>query len=77
MTRTEAAAYVAREATTGAAATAAGTASAALLVALTGGMAAPAVFVVAAATSVGAKAGMDAWIARRGRGSIRTVRVVA
>jgi hypothetical protein len=65
MTALAAAAEVAREAGTGAAATAAGTAAAALLVALTGGLAAPAVFVVAAATSMGAKAGIDWWIAGR------------
>ena len=64
MTRKQAAAYVAREASTGAAATAAGTAAAALLVAVTGGVATPAVFLVAAAASVGAKMGLDAWIAR-------------
>ena len=65
MTRAEAAAHVAREAGTGAAATAAGTAAAALLVTLTGGVAAPALFVTAAAASLGAKAGLDAWLARR------------
>jgi hypothetical protein len=75
MTRREAAKHVAREATTGAAATAAGTAAAALLVALTGGIAAPAVFVVGAAASVGAKMGLDAWLAARARGEIRAVRV--
>jgi hypothetical protein len=63
----EAAAYVAREASTGAAATAAGTATAALLVVLTGGVAAPAVFLVGAAASVGAKVGLDAWLGIRGR----------
>jgi hypothetical protein len=63
MTGKEAAIEVAREAGTGAAATAAGTATAALLVAVTGGIAAPAVFVVAAAASMGAKAGLDAWLA--------------
>jgi hypothetical protein len=75
MTRGEAAAHVAREATTGAVATAAGTAGAALLVALTGGVAAPAVFLVGAATSAGAKAGLDAWLSARARGAIK-VRVV-
>jgi hypothetical protein len=65
MTRRQAAAHVAREAGTGAAATAAGTAAAALLVAVTGGIATPAVFVVAAAASIGAKVGLDAWIAGR------------
>jgi len=62
MTRRQAVAHVAREAGTGAAATAAGTAAAALLVAMTGGVAAPAVFVVGAAASLGAKMGLDAWI---------------
>lgn len=64
MTRTQAAAHVAREAGTGAAATAAGTAAAALLIAVTGGVATPALFVVAAAASIGAKAGLEAWMAR-------------
>ena len=64
MTRKQAAAHVAREAGTGAAATAAGTAAAALLVAATGGVATPAVFMVAAAASIGAKMGLDAWIER-------------
>ena len=58
MTRRDAAMHVAREAGTGAAATAAGTAAAALLVAMTGGIATPAVFVVAAAASIGAKMGL-------------------
>jgi hypothetical protein len=62
MTRREAMTYVAREATTGAAATAAGATAAVLLVALTGGVAAPAVFLVGAAASVGAKAGLDRWL---------------
>ena len=75
MTRRDAAAYVAREAGTGAAATAAGTAAAAMLVALTGGMAAPAVFMVGAAASLGAKVGLDAWLSARTRGQIRAVRV--
>jgi hypothetical protein len=64
MTRRQATVHVAREAGAGAAATAAGTAAAALLIALTGGVAAPAVFVVAAAASMGAKAGIDAWLDR-------------
>jgi hypothetical protein len=64
MSQREAAEVVAREAGTGAAATAAGTAAAALLVTLTGGIATPAVFVVAAAASIGAKAGLDAWMRR-------------
>ena len=64
MTRQQATLNVAREAGAGAAATAAGTAAAALLVTLTGGVASPAVFVVAAAASMGAKAGLDAWMKR-------------
>lgn len=64
ITRQQAALNVAREAGTGAAATAAGTAAAALLITLTGGVATPAVFVVAAAASIGAKAGLDAWMRR-------------
>jgi hypothetical protein len=64
MTGRQAAVHVAREAGAGAAATAAGTAAAALLIALTGGVAAPAVFVVAAAASMGAKTGIDAWLDR-------------
>jgi hypothetical protein len=71
MTRGEAAAHVAREATTGALATAAGAAGAALIVTLTGGIAAPAVFLVAAATSAGAKAGLDSWLSARARGAIK------
>jgi hypothetical protein len=67
MTRRDAARHVAREAGTGAAATAAGTAAAAMLVAMTGGIATPAVFVVAAAASIGAKMGLDAWLARAGQ----------
>lgn len=62
MTQRQAVAHVAREAGTGAAATVAGAAAAALLVAVTGGVAAPAVFVVGAAASLGAKMGLDAWI---------------
>jgi hypothetical protein len=62
ITREQAALHVAREAGAGAAATAAGTAAAALLITLTGGIATPAVFVVAAAASMGAKAGIDAWL---------------
>lgn len=65
MTRDEATRHVVREASTGAAATAAGTAAAALLITMTGGIATPAVFFVAAATSIGAKAGIDAWLHRR------------
>jgi len=71
MTRRQAAEHVAREAATGAAATAAGTAAAVLVVALTGGVGAPAIFLVGAATSLGAKAGLDAWLASRGKGAIR------
>jgi hypothetical protein len=62
MTGRQAAVHVVREAGKGAAATAAGTAAAALLVALTGGVAAPAVFVVGGAASLGAKMGLDAWL---------------
>lgn len=64
MTRQQAASHVAREAGSGAVATAAGTAAAALLIAVTGGIATPAVFAVAAAASIGAKAGLDAWLRR-------------
>jgi hypothetical protein len=70
MTRRQAVGHVAREASTGAAATAAGTAAAVLVVALTGGIGAPAVFLVGAAASLGAKAGLDAWLAARARGAI-------
>jgi hypothetical protein len=74
MTQRQAVAHVAREAGTGAAATVAGTAAAALLVAVTGGVAAPAVFVVGAAASLGAKMGLDAWIdASRTRPARRSV----
>jgi hypothetical protein len=65
MTQREATSYVLREASTGAAATAAGATAAVLLVALTGGVAAPAVFVVGAAASMGAKAGLDRWLGVR------------
>ncbi len=61
MTKREATVHVVREAGTGAAATAAGTGAAVLLVALTGGVAAPALFLVAAAASLGVKLGLDAW----------------
>ena len=71
MTQREAVTHVAREATTGAAATAAGTTAAIVLVALTGGVAAPAVFLVGAATAVGAKAGLDRWLAARARGEMK------
>jgi hypothetical protein len=69
MTRRQATAHVVREASTGAAATAAGTAAAALVVTLTGGVAAPAVFVVGAAASLGAKMALEAWAARTAFGS--------
>jgi hypothetical protein len=71
MTRRQAAGHVAREAATGAAATAAGTAAAVAVVALTGGVGAPAAFLVGAAASAGAKAGLDAWLAARANGGIR------
>jgi hypothetical protein len=71
MSQREAVAHVAQEAGTGAAATAAGTAAAALLVAVTGGVGAPAVFVVAAAASLGAKVGLDALLRARASGAIR------
>jgi len=71
MTKREAATYVATEAGAGAAATAAGAAAAALLVTVTGGLAAPAVFVVGAAASLGARAGIDVWLRARDRGAIR------
>jgi hypothetical protein len=62
MTHREATSFVVREASTGAAATAAGATAAVVLVALTGGVAAPAVFLVGAAASMGAKAGLDRWL---------------
>ena len=77
MTRREGAAHVAREATTGAAATAAGATAAVLLVALTGGVAAPAVFVVGAAASVGAKLGLDRWLGVRAQSDVRVRAEVA
>ena len=70
MTRRQAAEYVAREATTGAAAAAAGTAAGVAMVVLTGGIGAPAVFMVGAAASLATKAGLDAWLGSRGRGAI-------
>jgi hypothetical protein len=70
MTQRQAAAYVAREASTGAVATAAGATAAVLLVALTGGVAAPAVLLVGAVASVGAKAGLDRWLDARDAGRI-------
>jgi hypothetical protein len=66
MTGREAAVHVASEAGKGAVATAAGTAAAALLVALTGGVAATAVFVVGGAASLGAKMGLDSWLSGNG-----------
>jgi hypothetical protein len=71
MTQRDAATHVAREASTGAAATVAGAAAAVLLVSLTGGIAAPAIFLVGAATSVGAKMGLDVWLNARAAGAIR------
>jgi hypothetical protein len=71
MTPREAAVHVAREASTGAAATAAGTAAAVTVVALTGGVGAPAVFLVGAAAAIATKAGLDAWLSARARGVIR------
>jgi hypothetical protein len=70
MTQRQAVAYVAREASTGAVATAAGATAAVLLVALTGGVAAPAVLLVGAVASVGAKAGLDRWLDARDAGRI-------
>jgi hypothetical protein len=64
LTRRQATGHVVREVCTGAAATAAGAGAAALLVALTGGVAAPALFVVGATASVGVKAGLDGWLGR-------------
>jgi hypothetical protein len=71
MTQKDAALHVAREASTGAAATVAGTAAAVLLVTLTGGIATPALFFVGAAASAGAKIGLDAWLDARAAGAIR------
>jgi hypothetical protein len=71
MSQKEAMMHVAQEAGTGAAATAAGTAAAALLVVMTGGVAAPALFMVAAVASLGAKMGLDALLRARGLGAIR------
>jgi hypothetical protein len=70
LTRRQATGHVVREVCTGAAATAAGAGAAALLVAVTGGVAAPALFVVGATASIGVKAGLDGWWASR-HGSIR------
>jgi hypothetical protein len=65
MTAREACVHVAKEAGTGAAATAAGAAAAALVVTMTGGVAIPAVFMVGALTSIGAKVGLTRWIGAR------------
>lgn len=65
MTAGQACAHVAKEASTGAAATVAGAAAATLLVTMTGGLAVPAVFVVGAAASIGTKVGLNAWLASR------------
>jgi len=73
MSQRDAVVHVAQEAGTGAAATAAGAATAALLVAMTGGVAAPAVFMVAAAATLGAKMGLDALLRTRAAGAIRAV----
>jgi hypothetical protein len=62
LTRAQAAKHVVLEVCTGAASTAAGAGSAALLVALTGGVAAPAVFMVGAVAAIGAKAGLDGYL---------------
>jgi hypothetical protein len=70
MTHRQAAFHVAREAGTGAAAVALGAAASTTLVALTGGVAAPALFAVGAAAAFGAKAGLGAWTARS-TGAIR------
>jgi hypothetical protein len=65
MTGREACVHVAKEAGTGAAATAAGAAAAALVVTMTGGVAIPAVFMVGAVASIGAKVGLMRWLAPR------------
>ena len=77
MTGRDAAVHVASEVLTGAVATAAGAAAAAALVALTGGVAAPALFAVGAAASLGAKAGLGAWLKTRGSGSEQPVQARA
>jgi hypothetical protein len=71
MSQRDAMFHVAQEAGTGAAATAAGTAAAALLVVVTGGVGAPAVFMVAAAATLGAKMGLDSLLRMRAAGMIR------
>lgn len=65
MTGREAFVHVAKEAGTGAAATAAGAVAAALVVTMTGGLAIPAVFMVGAVTSIGAKIGLMRMLAPR------------
>lgn len=64
MNARDACVHVAKEAGTGAAATAAGAAAAALVVTMTGGVALPAVFMVGAVTSIGAKVGLTRLLAR-------------
>jgi hypothetical protein len=64
MSRRQAALHVVREAGTGAAAVALGAAASTTLVALTGGVAAPALFAFGAAAAFGAKAGLNAWTIR-------------
>ncbi len=71
MSHREAAAHVAREATTGAVATAAGATAAVFLVALTGGVAGPAVFSRHRRRSAGAKAGLDRWLHARSQGEVQ------
>jgi hypothetical protein len=70
MSRRQAAVHVAREAGTGAVAVAVGAAASTTLVALTGGVAAPALFAFGAAAAFGAKAGLNAWTVRSS-GAIR------
>ncbi len=65
MTGRQAFVHIAKEASTGAAATAAGAAAAALIVTMTGGLAIPAVFMVGAVTSIGAKIGLTRLLASR------------
>jgi hypothetical protein len=64
MTGKEAAVHVSTEAGTGALATGAGVAVAAGVVALTGGLAAPVVFVIGAGAAIGAKQGLRRLLAR-------------
>lgn len=65
MTGREACVHVAKEAGTGAVATAAGAAAAAIVVTMTGGLAIPAVFMVGAVASIGTKVGLTRWLASR------------